>query len=49
METPIPSVQSAAIVENPGPNGRVRIDDAHPVENPGKHEVLVKLAYSGLW
>ncbi|RFU80184.1 alcohol dehydrogenase [Trichoderma arundinaceum] len=44
----IPTVQSAAVIENAGPNGIVRIEDSHPVETPGKNEVLVKLAFSGI-
>lgn len=49
MGSPVPSLQTAAVIEHPGPNGIVRIDDAHPVETPGKDQVLVKLAYSGIW
>ncbi|KAL7947583.1 GroES-like protein [Trichoderma barbatum] len=48
MDTSIPTTQSAAIIENPGPNGRVRIDHAYPVEIPGMNQVLVKLAFSGI-
>ncbi|PTB37115.1 hypothetical protein M441DRAFT_175541 [Trichoderma asperellum CBS 433.97] len=48
MGSPVPSLQTAAVIEHPGPNGIVRIDDAHPVETPGKDQVLVKLAYSGI-
>ncbi|KAL7798878.1 hypothetical protein V8C43DRAFT_313762 [Trichoderma afarasin] len=48
MGSSIPTTQSAAVIENPGPNGIVRIDNSHPVEAPGKHEVLVKLELSGI-
>ncbi|KAM0263949.1 hypothetical protein ACHAQJ_000984 [Trichoderma viride] len=48
MDTSIPTLQSAAIIQNPGSNGTVRIDNAHPVEAPDKNEVLVKLAFSGI-
>ncbi|KAL7906515.1 hypothetical protein GGI35DRAFT_471075 [Trichoderma velutinum] len=48
MGSSIPTTQSAAVIENPGPNGIVRIDNAYPVEAPGKHEVLVKLEFSGI-
>jgi hypothetical protein len=49
MTTPIPTVQIAAVIQEPGPNGTVRIDNAYPVETPSKHQVLVKLTYSGVW
>ncbi|KAK4073169.1 uncharacterized protein Triagg1_5449 [Trichoderma aggressivum f. europaeum] len=48
MSSSIPTTQSAAVIENPGPNGIVRIDNSHPVEAPGKHQVLVKLEFSGI-
>ncbi|KAL5093890.1 hypothetical protein Trisim1_009366 [Trichoderma cf. simile WF8] len=48
MGSSIPTTQTAAVIENPGPNGIVRIDNSHPVEAPGKHEVLVKLEFSGI-
>lgn len=49
MATPIPALQTAAVIHEPGPNGTVRIDNAYPVETPGKNQVLVKLKYSGVW
>jgi hypothetical protein len=49
MTTPIPTLQTAAVIQEPGPNGTVRIDNAYPVETPGENQVLVKLAYSGVW
>ncbi|KAL7934709.1 GroES-like protein [Trichoderma chlorosporum] len=48
MDTSIPVTQTAAVIENPGPNGFVRIDNNYPVETPGSNEVLVKLAFSGI-
>lgn len=49
MTTPIPTLQIAAVIQEPGLNGKVRIDNAYPVETPGRNQVLVKLAYSGIW
>lgn len=49
MTTLIPTLQTAAVIQEPGPNGTVRIDNSYPVETPGKNQVLVKLAYSGVW
>lgn len=49
MTTPIPTLQTAAVIQKPGPNGTVRIDNTYPVEAPGKYQVLVKLTYSGVW
>lgn len=49
MTTPIPTRQTAAVIQEPGPSGTVRIDNSYPVETPGKNQVLVKLAYSGVW
>ncbi|KAK1237153.1 hypothetical protein MKX07_006032 [Trichoderma sp. CBMAI-0711] len=44
----IPTTQIAAIINNPGRDGTVRITNTHPVETPGKDQVLVKLAFSGI-
>jgi len=49
MTVPIPRVQQAAVIENPGENVRIRIRHDIPVGEPGPHEVLVKLAFTGLW
>ena len=49
MKGAIPTTQIAAIIENPGPKGTVRITNTHPVETPNKNQVLVKLAFSGIW
>ncbi|TFB00753.1 Alcohol dehydrogenase 3 [Trichoderma ghanense] len=48
MKASIPTTQIAAIIENPGPDGTVLITNTHPVETPGKNQVLVKLAFSGI-
>ncbi|KAK5988285.1 Alcohol dehydrogenase 2 [Cladobotryum mycophilum] len=49
MATPsIPAVQKAAIIHTPGPNATIRIEDDTPVGSLDTHQVLVKLAYSGL-
>jgi propanol-preferring alcohol dehydrogenase len=45
----IPTTQIAAVIKNPGPDGTVHITNTHPVETPGKNQVLVKLAFSGIW
>ena len=45
----IPRVQQAAVIENPGHDAHVRIRSDIPVSEPGTHEVLVRLAYTGLW
>ncbi|KAL6872133.1 GroES-like protein [Trichoderma novae-zelandiae] len=48
MNASIPTTQAAAVIENPGPNGTVRIINTHAVESPGRIQVLVKLAFSGI-
>ncbi|KAF4448688.1 hypothetical protein F53441_7942 [Fusarium austroafricanum] len=48
MGDTIPSLQKAALVENPGNNARIVIRDDIPVGTPGQGEVLVKLEYTGL-
>ncbi|CAK7214715.1 hypothetical protein SEUCBS140593_002284 [Sporothrix eucalyptigena] len=45
---PIPTVQTAALIENPGPNASVVVRDSVPVAKPGPNEILVKLEYSGV-
>lgn len=49
MAFQIPEVQQAAIIQNPGENATVRIIADAPVATPGPHEILVKLAFTGLW
>ncbi|PTB62686.1 GroES-like protein [Trichoderma citrinoviride] len=48
MKGAIPTTQIAAVIENPGPKGTVRITNTHPVETPNRNQVLVKLAFSGI-
>ncbi|CAK7221120.1 hypothetical protein SBRCBS47491_004419 [Sporothrix bragantina] len=47
-EIPIPTTQTAALIENPGPDATVVVRDNLPVATPGPNEVLVKLEYSGV-
>jgi propanol-preferring alcohol dehydrogenase len=47
--TSIPSVQKAALIENPGDNAKIVIRSDIPVGKPRLHEVLVKLEFTGLW
>lgn len=49
MASQVPLVQQAAVIENPGENATVRIIADAPVSDPGPHEILVKLAFTGLW
>ena len=49
MGPQIPKVQQAAVIENPGENATVRLRTDAPVSDPGPHEILVKLAFTGLW
>ena len=49
MTSQVPHVQQAAVIENPGENATVRIIADAPVSDPGPHEILVKLAFTGLW
>ena len=49
MASQIPKLQTAAVIENPGENATVRIITDAPVEEPGPHEILVKMSMTGLW
>lgn len=49
MASTIPSVQQAVVIENPGHAADFRIRSDIPVGEPGPHEVLVRLAFTGLW
>lgn len=49
MASQLPKVQQAAVIENPGENATVRLIEDAPVSDPGVHEILVKLAFTGLW
>jgi alcohol dehydrogenase, propanol-preferring len=45
----IPTLQQAAVIENPGPNAEIVLRDDIPVQDPGRLEVLVKLTHTGIW
>jgi propanol-preferring alcohol dehydrogenase len=49
MANSTPLLQQAAVVQNPGENASIDLQNNIPVSNPGRHEVLVKLACTGLW
>lgn len=49
MAASIPSVQQAAVLQNPGDKFTVVLRNDIPVGNPGPNEVLVKLSCTGLW
>ncbi|RSL47816.1 hypothetical protein CEP54_013219 [Fusarium duplospermum] len=48
MDSPIPKVQKATLIENPGENAQICIRSDIPVGVPGRHEVLVKLSFTGV-
>ncbi|KAF4463313.1 ADH3-alcohol dehydrogenase III [Fusarium albosuccineum] len=48
MTSPIPSFQKAALIEKPGDDATVCFRSDVPVGNPGPHEILVKLSFTGL-
>ncbi|WZH49370.1 chaperonin 10-like protein [Fusarium acuminatum] len=48
MSSSIPSVQTAALIENPGDDARIVFRSDVPVGNPGVNEILVKLAFTGV-
>ncbi|KAJ4862565.1 zinc-binding dehydrogenase domain-containing protein [Trichoderma breve] len=48
MTAQIPSVQTAALIKNPGSNARIEIRHDYPVPQPGKNEVLLKMECSGI-
>ncbi|KAK6062597.1 carboxylesterase family protein [Seiridium cupressi] len=41
-------LQTAAVISNPGADGRVIIQNDAPVNKPGRNEVLVRLSHSGI-
>ena len=49
MAANIPTSQTAALIENPGPAARLVIRDDIPVATPGSNKILVKLNCTGLW
>ena len=44
----IPSTQTVAWIDNPGPDGKLTIRSDKPVQEPSHNEVLVKLQHSGI-
>ncbi|TFB02632.1 Alcohol dehydrogenase [Trichoderma ghanense] len=48
MTAKIPSIQSAALIKDPGPNARIESRHDYPVPQPGKNEVLLKMECSGI-
>lgn len=49
MSAPTPSIQKAALIENPGNDARIVIRSDIPVQKPGRNEILIKLAFTGIW
>jgi hypothetical protein len=49
MTSSIPSVQTAALIENPGDDARIIFRSDIPVGSPGVNEILVHLAFTGVW
>lgn len=49
MSKLIPSHQQAAVVQNPGENFTVVLQDDIAVGIPGPEEILVKLNCTGIW
>jgi propanol-preferring alcohol dehydrogenase len=49
MATSTPTLQQAAVVQNPGENATIALQKDIPVANPGQNEVLIKLTCTGLW
>lgn len=49
MTQHLPQFQQAAVVQSPGDNFRVVLQEGIPVGNPGPEEVLVKLNCTGIW
>ncbi|KAI1069249.1 hypothetical protein LB507_008605 [Fusarium sp. FIESC RH6] len=46
--TSVPSVQKAALIENPGDDAKLVIRSDIAVGKPGKNEILIKLEFTGL-
>jgi alcohol dehydrogenase, propanol-preferring len=49
MSEEIPATQTAAVIVDPGPNGRIEFKKDAAVNKPGDGEVLVKMECSGIW
>ncbi|KAH7152679.1 chaperonin 10-like protein [Dactylonectria macrodidyma] len=48
MAVNVGKLQTAAVIENPGPSAEINIRNDVPVDEPGPNEILVKLAFSGI-
>ncbi|CAG8902694.1 unnamed protein product [Penicillium egyptiacum] len=48
MANSIPTLQQAAVVQNPGENATIALRNDMPVASPGQNEVLIKLTCTGL-
>ncbi|KAF4995283.1 hypothetical protein FGRMN_5248 [Fusarium graminum] len=48
MTSSIPSLQTAALIEDPGDNARFVFKSDIPVGNPAAYEILVKLSFTGI-
>ncbi|OQE91567.1 hypothetical protein PENNAL_c0009G05705 [Penicillium nalgiovense] len=48
MANSTPTLQQAAVVQNPGENATIILRKNMPVANPGQNEVLIKLTCTGL-
>lgn len=44
-----PTLQQAAVVQNPGEDATITLHNDIPVASPGQNEVLIKLTCTGLW
>jgi Zn-dependent alcohol dehydrogenases len=49
MTNSTPTLQQAAVVQNPGENATITLQNDIPVASPGQNEVLIKLTCTGLW
>ncbi|KAF5554650.1 alcohol dehydrogenase [Fusarium mexicanum] len=47
--TDIPTTQTAARVQNPGPEAQFTIQNGQTVPQPSTNQILVKLSVAGLW
>ncbi|KAM0338611.1 hypothetical protein ACHAPU_011267 [Fusarium lateritium] len=48
MASSIPSLQTAALIENPGDNARIVFKSDIPIGNPAANEILVRLSFTGV-
>lgn len=49
MPIQIPPSQKAALVQNPGDNYQIVLQDGISIGKPGPDEILVKLSCTGIW